>query len=136
MKSMMTKILMTVFLTMTVQVSTSQADVKESMKQIGAIFKTLTMQYNDPSLNMNSADLASQLSILFTQTLNEVPKVILDLPAAEQEAALAEYKGFMQKEIDSSLDLQKAFLSNDNATAFTILKSMSQIAGQAHDLFK
>jgi hypothetical protein len=131
----MKAIFRTVLLIGLLSFNSANAGLKDDMKQISDIFKTIAGQFNDASLNTESADLAGQLVTLFTAALNEVPPSIANLSGPDRDTAIMQFKDLIQQEIDLSTELQKAFLAGDNAGALVILKKINTIRGEGHNAF-
>jgi hypothetical protein len=109
--------------------------LKQNMKQLGIDFKQLVIMVKDPTQNAASAALAGEMISLFKAAQVEVPDLVAQLPTAQQPAALAEFQATIQKEIDATTDLQKAFLANDTKTAIAILQQMNATKKAAHNKF-
>jgi hypothetical protein len=115
--------------------STSALSLKGNMKQIKHLFKRVVAAVNDPSKNTQSAADAASLVALFSTVEDQVPDTISSLPAAEQPAALADYKSLIQKEVEAATALEHAFESGDNAAAALILKEMDDVRRDGHEKY-
>lgn len=133
----MKKLMLVVLVFVSFQVgSLAQAALKDTMQAIGATFQILGRQFRDPSQNPSSAQLAVQLKDLFTVSLNEVPASLASLPPDQLTVALAQYKTLIQQEVDLSVQLEQAFIANDNARAGEILRQILDIQARGHGAFK
>ena len=127
--------LITLILVQSAFAQTQTPTLKATMDSIGALVGTIVKSANDPSKNVNSAASAEQLVTLFTTALKQTPDSISALPAPQQAAALNGYQSLIQKEIADAQALQKAFLSNDNASASGILQDMNTLKSQGHSTY-
>lgn len=116
--------------------SFAHADIGSDMKQIGALFGQIGRNINDASQNQASAAAAGQMVTLFQDCANQVPDSISQMAPADQPAALADYQNMINQEIQDSAALQNAFLSNDNATAASLLQKMNAEKQDGHGKYK
>ena len=107
----------------------------DNMDSISTLVKTITKNMNDATQNTASAAQAGQLVALFTKTLSQVPTMVSTLPANQQASAISGYQALIQKEIADAQALQKAFSSNNNAGAASILQDMNTLKSQGHSTY-
>jgi hypothetical protein len=115
--------------------TTSTASLKNNMKQIGTIYKALAVSVKDLSQNAQSAAKAGNLVQLFGLVMQQVPDTISSLAPDQQAAALADFKRMIQIEIDHAMALEKAFESNDNAAALSIITEMGATKKEGHSKY-
>jgi hypothetical protein len=126
------------FLALALSISAAHADapsLKDNMKQIRTHVKALGANVGDASKNVQSAADAKALIELFAAAESQIPDSITALPAAEQAAAVADYKSLIQHEIDLATALEKAFEANDNASAAKILGQMDDTKKEGHQKY-
>jgi hypothetical protein len=116
-------------------IATGTPTLQDNMKAIGKIVKSITLAAGDKTKNAVSADQAKQLAALFSAVLLQEPDSILQMPANQQAAALAEFKQLIQQELTDSGRLQTAFETNDNSAASATLKDMQADKATGHDKF-
>lgn len=114
---------------------TAAASLKQNMKQIGSLFKGISATVNDPSKNADNAASADQMNELFKACQVLVPEVVSEMPSDQQPAALEQFKGLIQKEIDYTAELATDFRNNDNAGAADICAKMKDTKKDGHDTF-
>ena len=110
--------------------------LKSAMHQIGELFSQIHLNIGDPSQNQSSADASGQLVVLFTQASQMVPDKVGTLPAAQQTAAIVDFKTLIQQEIVTATEMQNAFLKNDNAAAQVAYSKMNLLKRSGHTEFK
>lgn len=108
--------------------------IKENMHKIGVLSKAIGRDLSDADKNSESADEAGQMAVLFRAVYALAPEAeaIVALPADQRAAAIADFQKLIQNEIDDSIALQKALLTNDNATATTIYSDMIDTKQDGH----
>lgn len=135
----MTKIFSVLFVTFLIPLSVFAQDatgsLKQNMKQLGALSKTIGATVKDPSKNQDNAVNAEKMANLFKVVFTQAEDGVQNLPADQQQAAIADFQGLIQQEFDLATQLQAAFAANDNATATAIFQKMSDIKHQGHDRF-
>ena len=112
------------------------SSLKQKMKKIGSLFKTLGSAVSDPSLNAESAKNADQLVVHFLEAQNMIPDSIASLPGSEQNSAISDYKSMLQSEADLSKRLSAAFKKNDNNGASALLNQINSLKKDGHNKYK
>ena len=112
-----------------------QPTLKQVMKQMSKHFKTIEKQIDNPKANSSSATEAKSLAALVFQGIS-LPPDLSHVPAANQAAALAEYRLVMEKLHKSCLDLERAFLTNDNVLAKKIFVEIEDQKSEGHIEYK
>ncbi len=102
----------------------------DNMKSIAIIFKAL--QQATPAQYAQSVPQAKQMATLFTAVQAQVPAVIASMPAAQQPAALADFKSLIQQEIDLSNQLATALQGGNSADVAKALTDMANIKTEGH----
>lgn len=112
-----------------------EGSLKDHMKKIGDIFKTMGGSLSDTSKNTENADAAAQISALFKLTLEQTPEHLQDIPEAKRAEAFKSYQELIQQCIDLADQLAQAFANNDNATATKIYRQLKDLKSDGHDEF-
>lgn len=116
-------------------VSAQAPSLKDTMKEIGSIYKPIVKSAMDASMNARNAEAAGKLIELFKTAQTLLPDLIKHMPADKQSAAIAEFQAILQKEIEGATALQAAFAANDNAGAVKIISEMNSSKKNGHDKF-
>lgn len=114
----------------------TNSSLKQNMKKIGNLFKTLGSAVSDPTLNAESAQNADQLTALFIEAQSMIPDSIASLSGVEQNAAISDYKSMLQSEADLSKRLSAAFKKNDNNGASALLNQINNLKKDGHNKYK
>ena len=109
--------------------------LKNNMKQLGALSKQITASLNDSTKNQDNANRAGQMVELFKLVYNQAADGVADLPADQQQAAIADFQGLIQQEIDLTTQVEQAFANNDNASAATLWQKINDIKHEGHDKY-
>ena len=113
----------------------AEESLKDTMKQMGKIFKALGISAVDPKQNAQSAQATEKLVALIDKATKQPPDIIDTLPDDQKKTAKDDYNRMINQELDAAKALHQAFLKNDNATAVKILKQMAQTKQEGHEEF-
>jgi hypothetical protein len=105
------------------------------MKHIKQLFKGISATVSDPAKNAQNAADAASIANIFATVEDQVPDSISSLPAGEQAAALADYKDMIRREVDFATSLEKAFETNNNSLASSILQQMDDLRKDGHEKY-
>ncbi|QDK36697.1 cytochrome b562 [Bdellovibrio sp. NC01] len=107
--------------------------LKQNMKAAEKNLKAIAASINDSSKNEANAALAYDAALYFRATYDQVPENISDLPSSQQAAAMQGYQAEIRKVVEACVNLQKALLAGDTATATQLLKDLSHLKDTGHD---
>jgi hypothetical protein len=111
----------------------SPPSLADNMKAINLIFKAV--QKATPDQLPGLAPQATQMAADFTAVLAQVPTAISNLPAAQQPAALVDFKSLIQKEIDLSKQLATDLKAANAADVAKELTDMGTIKTEGHSKY-
>jgi uncharacterized Zn finger protein len=109
--------------------------LKQNMKAADKLFKAITATAGDAAHNAENAENALMMAGYFQQTLAQFPDAIKDMPAAQQEAALADYKNRIGQVVTLAGQLHDAFVANDNAAAVSLCQKLKDLKHAGHDKY-
>ena len=109
--------------------------LKSNMKQIGTLFKAVSISVNDHSMNQQNIIRTKQLIDLLKSCLNLVPDSINSLPENQRNDSISTYQKMITDEFDMANSLLLAFSNNDNATAGGIVMKMTSTKKEGHTRF-
>ena len=130
------KFLISILATMTFVTLNAHADLVRDMKQLAVLKTALFADAKD--LTSNAADLeakATQMIALFQDALTQIPDTVSSEPADQQAASLAQYKTFIQDEINDLQKLVTAAQNKDAASVQMILADINLIEKTGHNQF-
>lgn len=110
-------------------------DLKTNMKQIGTLFKAVSISVNDNSINQQNIIRTRQLIDLLKSCLNLIPDSINSLPENQRNEGINSYQKMITEEIDMANSLLLAFGNNDNALASGIVTKMTTTKKEGHTRF-
>lgn len=111
------------------------SSLKANMKQLGTLSKQITATINDSGKNQDNANRAAQMVELFKLVYNQAADGVADIPADQQQAAIADFQNLIQQEIDLTTQVEQAFAANDNASAATLWQKIGEIKHEGHDKY-
>ncbi len=111
--------------------------LKETMAVMGDHFKLIAKQSQSKELNLNSADLTSELEQLTLHSLTFTPEVVnVEPDAMKKRILMTQYRAFIGELYDVENKLEQAFLEDRNQDTQALLQTASGIKQKAHELFK
>ena len=111
-------------------------DLAGKMQSMAKILRTISAQAGDSTKNADSAKLATQFIVVASHSKDFVPDSIRGLPVETQAAEKVKYDAEIEKAVDLGKQLELAFVNNDNAKVADILKNLSVVRKEGHDLYK
>ncbi|MBC7742782.1 MAG: hypothetical protein H7061_11320 [Bdellovibrionaceae bacterium] len=135
----MKQIFLAIFTLVSLNLSHAQtlpADLKETMKAIGADMKKLMAQSSNAAANADSATISQDLVRLATHAKQFLPDTIKSLSGDKRGAAETDYRQQLSQVVQMGSDLNLAFSSNDNGKAAMILKQLNQSKREGHSAYK
>lgn len=106
-----------------------------TMHDMSTIFRTIRTQAADPSLNQNSAEQTLALEHLALKAKSFTPTTIAALPANEQPDRLVAFKLKINELLLKTVELEEAFLTNNNAATGPLFDSIIQTIQEGHGDF-
>lgn len=113
--------------------SLAQVTVKDKMKEIGGLFKTISQTLGDATQNTANAENAQKLADAFIATSTLVPPSIEQMTGPEKESAMAEYRDLLAEAASISVELKKAF--ETGAPVQQMIQALLAIRKEAHAQF-
>jgi gas vesicle protein len=110
--------------------------LQDTMKEMGRVYKTLSVTVDDPKKNQVSVRLTQQLITLLTEAKNKIPDSVSKLTPDKQAVAMENFHRLIQECIDTTKRLQQDYLKNDNADAALVLAHLRSVKKDGHDEFK
>jgi hypothetical protein len=111
------------------------ASLKDNMKAIGKLYKSVQATVGDRGQNTANAASAGQMATLFTAVAKQVPDSITQLPPNQQKAALADFQRLINAEEKFAESLKAAFAAGDNTAAADIVNKMNLDKKEGHDKY-
>ncbi|HEX7674047.1 MAG TPA: cytochrome b562 [Bdellovibrio sp.] len=109
--------------------------LKDNMKQLGSLSKLINATISDSTKNQDNASRAAQMVDLFKVVYNQAADGVADVPADQQQAALADFQSLIQQEIDLTTQLAQDFAANDNSSAAAVWQKITDIRHEGHDKY-
>lgn len=114
----------------------ANADLKQSMKEIGGLFKKITKTMTDSASNKINADNAKQVSDLFMHAELLTPDSITAMPKDQQAAAKEDYKKMIEECAMLSHQLSEAFSSNLSQDVLNgLVQQLLKLRKEGHDKY-
>lgn len=112
-----------------------EASLKEDMKELGNLFKSIGASLSEPTQNSANAETAAQMVELFKRSLVQTPDYFQELSESERVSALKDYQNMIQESIDLSEKLVAAFTTNNNDDAKALYRRLKDLKQDGHDQF-
>lgn len=110
--------------------------LKDTMKELGARVKTISLQVDDSSLDTQSAALADDVAMLADDSKTFVPDLIAQAPAGDRSAMTAQYGKMLDETHQLAIELATALRSGNKVAAKDCLAKMTQNKKDGHAEFK
>ncbi|MBL0940353.1 MAG: hypothetical protein IBJ03_15770 [Gemmatimonadaceae bacterium] len=108
----------------------------KKMTAINVAFRTIGQQITDSTKNASTMELLSTIETNAKEALALEPEKKAQVPAAEQEKFMADYKAGIQKLIDAAGKVHMAIHAGKNAEAAAIVEEMRGLQRASHAEFR
>jgi soluble cytochrome b562 len=112
-----------------------ETELERSMEKMAGAFRKLKRQVADVSKNAESIQLVATMQAAAVEGLKLVPAKASDVPAADREKFVAEYRKEMRKLIENFEKLEAALKANNNNEAVGLVTEISSIQKAGHREF-
>lgn len=108
----------------------------ERMAAMNGAFRTIGQQITDASKNASTLEQLAIMEAKAKEALNFEPEKKAQVPEAEQEKFVADYKAGLQKLIDAIVKVQHALHAGNNTEAAAIVEEMRGMQRTSHGEFR
>ena len=116
--------------------ASAHSEIDVQMEEINVAYRRLGRQISDQSKNANSVQQAAVIQKYAKAAMELEPRMMADLPKAEQAKFLEAYRARMATFIDDVAKLEAALKSDKNAEAAEILGRLKQAQEEGHKEFR
>ncbi len=113
-----------------------QTELGQQMEKISDAYRKLGKQINDASKNADSLQLVATIKSTAEGALKFEPIKKKDLPAADQDKFVADFRAKLKEFIGLTGKLEAALQANDNATAAKLVEEMKNARNDDHKAFE
>lgn len=110
--------------------------LKDTMKELGARVKTISLQVDDSSLDTQSAALADDVAMLADDSKTFIPDLIAQAPAGDRAGMTVQYEKMLDETHQLAIELATALRSGNKVDAKDRLARLSQNKKDGHAEFK
>jgi len=114
----------------------AHSEIDEQMEEINVAYRRLGRQISDQSKNANSAQQAALIQKYAKAAMELKPRMMADLPKADQAKFLEAYRARMAMFIDDVSKLEAALKADKNTEAVEILARLKQAQEEGHRDFR
>lgn len=114
----------------------AETELGGKMEKIGGAYRKLGRQINDASKNADSLALVAVIKQNATAALKLEPVKKKDIPAADQEKFVADYRSEMKVFLGLVDKLEAALKANDNAAAAKLVDELKDERNENHKKFE
>jgi soluble cytochrome b562 len=111
-------------------------ELGEHMGKIGRAFRALSKSVSDPAKNADSLKLAATIRTNAEAALELKPAKLADIPDAQRDAFLADYRQDMKRFLGDIASLEAALKSGNNTEAAAVVKKMKADMDEGHKEFR
>ncbi len=113
-----------------------ETELGKSMEKISGAWRKLRRQADDPASNAASLELVAVIRAAAEKALTLTPARAEDVPAAEREKFVENYRKHLKEFLAQVGKLADAFKAGDNATARELIQKIGGLQKEGHKEFK
>ena len=111
-------------------------DLQLVMDDLGAQFKIVKTQINDPGLAASTILAAQAINPLLLEAVTITPEKVLALPVNQQRAMVLQYQKLILQVLVADIDLEAALTAGTQDAAVAAFTQMGQLIGSGHSIFR
>lgn len=106
------------------------------MDRMNNAFRKLRRQVDDESQNKSSVELVAIMHESAVKALDLIPAMTEDVPAAEREQFVEDYRAGINKLIQLLTEIETALKANDNGAAIRLMSQLRAVRKEGHEEFQ
>lgn len=111
-------------------------ELGEHMGKIGRAFRALSKSVSDPAKNVDSLKLVATIRTNAEAALELKPAKLADIPDAQKDTFLADYRQDMKHFLGDVASLEAALKAGNNTEAAAVVKKMKADMEESHKEFR
>jgi soluble cytochrome b562 len=114
----------------------AETELGRTMEQLNGAWRKLRRQAADPASNAASLELVAVIQAAGEKALTLQPARVEDVPAADREKFVQDYRKGLQGFLAQVGKLEEALKAGDNAAATELIQKIGALQKEAHKEFK